>query len=72
MAQNTKYKIDVDKLKKLFDDNPKKKKLFQSLLDTDRQTVSKILNKKRKILADEFITAIVLLDKNPMDFALEA
>lgn len=66
-----KIDIDIDKVKEAIEENPRKKKDVQSALSIDRSTMSKILNKKRKLEGGELLTVAAVLNKNPFDFALQ-
>ena len=65
-------KIDVDsnKLRELFDDQPKKKKIVQTALNIDRSTISKILTNKRKLEGGELLTIASVFEIDPFSLAL--
>lgn len=70
-SKMNKIEIDVNKIKAVFNDQPKKKKAVQTALNIDRSIMSKILANKRKLEGGELLTVAYVLNKNPFEFALE-
>jgi DNA-binding Xre family transcriptional regulator len=62
-----KKEIDIDRLRAIFEDNPRKKREVQDALEIDRQTMSKILSRIRGISAGELLTIATVLNVDPME-----
>lgn len=63
-----KLDINEQELKKAFDEQPVKKKALQSVFQTDRTTICKMLNGKRRIEAGEYLTMTKILEVPPYTF----
>lgn len=61
--------INIPKLRELLNGNPDLKKKVQAALNTDRQTISKILNERRGLDAGELLTISEICGIDPMEFA---
>ena len=64
-----KKEVSVTKLQQIFEDNPRKKKEVQDALNIDRFTMSKILNKKRRLEGGELLTVATVLGVDPLELA---
>jgi plasmid maintenance system antidote protein VapI len=61
--------IDIPKLREILNSNPALKKAVQEALNTDRQTISKILNERRGLDAGELLTISEICGIEPMELA---
>ncbi len=68
---NVRKEIDVDRLRTIFDEDPRKKKEVQEILDIDRQTISKILTRARRIEGGELLTIAEICEIDPRELALK-
>lgn len=61
--------IDIEKLRNILNADPQLKKAVQEALNTDRQTISKILNERRGLDAGELLTISEVCGIEPMELA---
>ncbi len=64
-----KREINVEMLRSIFEDEPRKKRETQTVLGFDRQTMSKILGRVRRIEGGELLTIAEICEIDPMDLA---
>lgn len=62
--------INVERLRGIFENDPQKKRDVCESLSFDRQTISKVLSRKRNIEGGELLTIAAACEIDPVELAV--